>query len=515
VGSDNGYRQQLARVEPADSAERSRMAAIEHEIGSIDWIRQRVYPRLRQELATRDSHVPAPQHLVVAGDRPRLVGYRWIAHVPGDAVAVFGYELPIEHLSGALLAQVLHTVDLGSDLRVSIAEENSPQDGRARNHPGAAIADVELFPGLPHWRVTLADSRGRSLAQLVAYERWTYGALVAGMLVVMALGVVLTLRASARATELARAKADFVSNVSHELKTPLALIRMFGETLESGIVSDPEERQEFYGIIRRESERLTHLIDNVLDASRIDRGTKRYEMREHDLVETAQAALDAYRPLFERAGFTVHTTLPPVPVALAIDREAIIQSLVNLFQNVIKYSRDQRFVSVAIRTRDGTVSISVTDRGIGIPADQIDQIFEPYYRVARSEETAIAGSGLGLAIVKHAVDARRAARRSQGRSEQRDRRLQEHSRAVLRRSRDSRESTTPPRVLLSASRQAGSEGGIRGGDSRPRRPAGARGAGEEPALVACPTDRGTHCVEHRGTPNLDGPRGRCRRQAVG
>jgi signal transduction histidine kinase len=300
---------------------------------------------------------------------------------------------------------VLHTVDLGSDLHVSIIEENSPQDGRARNHLTAVIADVELFPGLPHWRVTLADSRGRSLAQRVAYERWTYGALIAGMLVVMAVGVVLTLRASARATELARAKTDFVSNVSHELKTPLALIRMFGETLGSGIVSDPEKRQEFYGIIRRESERLTHLIDNVLDASRIDRGTKRYDIREHDLVETAHAALDAYRPLFERAGFTVHTALPPMPVALAIDREAIIQSLVNLFQNVIKYSRDQRFVSVAIRTWVGTVSISVTDRGIGIPADQIDRIFEPYYRVARFDEAAIAGSGLGLAIVKHAVEA--------------------------------------------------------------------------------------------------------------
>ena len=402
---DNGYRQHLARVEPANIAERARRAAIENEIESIDWIRQHVHPILRQELASKDSRTAAPQHLVVAGDRPRLVGYRRIASDPSDVAAVFGYEVRTEHLSGALLAHVLHTVDLGNDLHVSIVERDGPEDAQTRRNRSAALASVDLLPGLPYWKVTLADNRDRSLAQLVAYERWTYGALVAGMLGVMAVGVALTLRASARATELARAKTDFVSNVSHELKTPLALIRMFGETLESGIVSDPAKRQEFYGVIRRESERLTHLIDNVLDASRIDRGTKHYEMREHDLVETVLAALDAYRPLFERAGFAVHTALPQVPIAVAIDREAVVQSLVNLFQNVIKYSRDERSVSVAIRTGDGTASISVTDRGIGIPADQIDRVFEPYYRVPRSDGGAVAGSGLGLAIVKHAVDA--------------------------------------------------------------------------------------------------------------
>lgn len=405
---DNGYRQHLARVVerfPSRDAKASvRLAAIQRDIAAIDWIRQHIQPRVRPDVAGGDSSGAEVQHTVVAGARPRLVAWRRLAPGASGAAAVFGYEVRLERLGGTLLSRVLETVDLGGDLHVSIAERARTERETAGRAP-ATLAEADLFPGLPQWKVTLVDNRGRSIEQVVARERWTYGALVAGMLAVMAAGVLLTLRASARAEALARAKDDFVSSVSHELKTPLALIRMYGETLESGIVADDDKRQEFYGIIRRESERLTHLIDNVLDMRRIDRGTKRYEMRGHDLVETVQAALDAYRPLFERAGFTVHTTLPTAPVVLAIDREAVVQSLVNLFQNVIKYSRGDRDVSIAVRGGDGTASISVSDRGVGIPSHQIDRIFEPYYRVPQADSSAIAGSGLGLAIVKHAIEA--------------------------------------------------------------------------------------------------------------
>ena len=298
--------------------------------------------------------------------------------------------------------ELLETVDLGSRLQVSLTTHDGARRGAAAATP---LAEAELLTSIPGWQVALVDQQGRSLPQLVARERWTYGALVAGMLTVMSVGVALTLRVSAHATALARARSDFVSNVSHELKTPLALIRMFGETLESGIVADPEKRQEFYGIIRRESERLTHLIDNVLDLSRIDRGTKRYDIRTGDLVETTRAALDAYRPMFDRMGFVVETAFPDSPVAVCIDRDAVIQSLVNLFQNVIKYSGISRVVAVTVGRGEGGACVSVADRGLGIAGDQIDRIFERYYRVPHTAAAVPAGSGLGLALVKHTIDA--------------------------------------------------------------------------------------------------------------
>jgi len=405
---DNGYRQYLTRAfEPVlgGDAMRAHLAAIEQEIAAIDWVRTRLHADSVRDPAGKEPSTGEVHHVMVPGDPPRLVAYRRTNYGSPDSGVITGYEVRLDRLGRVLLAQVLQRVDLGRDLQVAITEANIPRSDQPARGSTSSLAEVDLFPALPHWKVALSDGRGRSIAQLVARDRWTYGALVAGMLAVMATGVVLTLRASSRATQLARAKTDFVSSVSHELKTPLALIRMFGETLESGIVSDAAKQQEFYGIIRRESERLTHLIDNVLDANRIDHGTKRYEMRAHDLVETVHTALAAYRPLFERAGFTVDTAFSQVPIVVVIDREAIIQSLVNLFQNVIKYSRAERYVSVAIRVGDGTVSVSVTDRGIGIPADQIDRVFDAYYRVPQSDSDAVAGSGLGLAIVKHAIDA--------------------------------------------------------------------------------------------------------------
>ena len=258
---------------------------------------------------------------------------------------------------------------------------------------------------LPGWRVGLFDREGRSGDQLVARERWISGTLIVGMVVVLIVGVTVTMRASTREAELARLKTEFVSNVSHELKTPLALIRMFGETLESGIVSDEAKRQEFYAIIRRESDRLTHLINNVLDVARIDAGTKQYACADTDVVALVGEAVEAYRPLFDRLGFSIDTTLPASPVVVWMDRDAIAQALVNLFQNAIKYSAEGTTVSVSVGVGDGMVRLSVADRGIGIRPDEIDRIFEKHYRIRAENRAGLPGNGLGLAIVKHAVEA--------------------------------------------------------------------------------------------------------------
>jgi signal transduction histidine kinase len=168
-------------------------------------------------------------------------------------------------------------------------------------------------------------------------------------------------------------------------------------------VADDDKRREFYGVIRRESERLTHLINNVLDLGRIEAGNKRYAFVRSDLVETVRQAFDAYRPLFDRLGFTMEMALPDRPIELSLDRDAIMQALVNLFQNVIKYSDGPAYVGVTVRADTTCATVSVADRGIGIPSEEIPRIFEPYYRVA--EGAAASGSGLGLSIVRHAVAA--------------------------------------------------------------------------------------------------------------
>jgi signal transduction histidine kinase len=240
---------------------------------------------------------------------------------------------------------------------------------------------------------------------LGARERWGYGALVTAMMGVLVLGVLFTARAWAREQELARLRTHFVSNVSHELKTPLALIRMFGETLESGLVTDAGKQREFHGIIRRESERLTHLINNVLDTARIEAGARRFELLSTDLVPLARETVDAYAPFFTRLGFDVRIDLPAGPVTIAMDRDAVAQALVNLLQNAIKYSKESRHVSVAVTTTGDQACLAVTDRGIGIPAAEIPRIFDQYYRIPAEGAGDPPGSGLGLAIARHVMAA--------------------------------------------------------------------------------------------------------------
>ena len=204
---------------------------------------------------------------------------------------------------------------------------------------------------------------------------------------------------------LARLKSDFVANVSHELRTPLALIRLYAETLELGRLNAKEKYQEYFRIIREESERLTALINNILDFSRIEAGRKEYEFKETNLPELVRSTLDSYRFQIEQNGFSfeenIARDIPPVNV----DREAIARSLLNLVNNALKYSKDQKYIGVSLYRMDGCVKLEVADHGMGIPPGEQEKIFEKFYRCGDPLVHNIKGSGLGLSLVRHIVRA--------------------------------------------------------------------------------------------------------------
>jgi hypothetical protein len=182
------------------------------------------------------------------------------------------------------------------------------------------------------------------------FLRYNYFVLAA-LSMVMVGGVFLTYRNISREMKLARLKSDFVANVSHELRTPLALIRLYAETLELGRLTAQEKYQEYFRIIREESERLTALINNILDFSRIEAGRKEYEFKETNLAELVRSTLDSYRFQIEQNGFAfeehISGDIPPVNV----DREASARSLLNLVNNALKYSKDQKYIGAACTGR--------------------------------------------------------------------------------------------------------------------------------------------------------------------
>jgi len=260
---------------------------------------------------------------------------------------------------------------------------------------------------------------GWGLQPTAAFVREQHGAVVGQTisyvaLAVLALAALLAamwflIRVVRREIALAQLKANFVADVSHEIKTPLALIRLFSETLQSGRVTSEEKRQEYYSIITRESTRLTNLINNILDFARIEAGRKEFTLQRTEVASVVRQTYDAYRAHLDHNGFEHHLAiaerLPPVDA----DRDAIAQVLLNLMNNAVKYSDEERYLSIEVGrdTRRGGegVLISVHDRGIGIRAEDRAHLFEGFFRADDGRVRQQGGTGLGLALVKHIVDA--------------------------------------------------------------------------------------------------------------
>jgi signal transduction histidine kinase len=279
-------------------------------------------------------------------------------------------------------------------------DESTPWVATANWDGGKPEAEYKfewLFQGL-----TFAIKyQGTTVADMSAkFLRYNYMVLAA-LSILMIGGIWLTYRNVTREMKLARLKSDFVANVSHELRTPLALIRLYAETLELGRLTSKDKFQEYFRIIREESERLTALINNILDFSRIEAGRKEYDFKETDLPELVCSTLDSYRFQIEQHGFTFEENIahdiPPVKV----DREAIARSLLNLVNNALKYSKDDKYIGVRLYRANGSVKLEVRDRGIGISSAEQQKIFEKFYRCGDPLVHNVKGSGLGLSLVRH------------------------------------------------------------------------------------------------------------------
>ena len=258
-----------------------------------------------------------------------------------------------------------------------------------------------VFSGL-----TLAiKMRGTTLAALEQHFVRTSFLILGAISLLLTGGIILTHRNISREMALARLKSDFVSNVSHELRTPLSLIRLYAETLEMGRLNSPEKYQEYYCIIRKESERLTALINNILDFSRIEAGRKEYDFRETDLRELVRNTLESYRYQIEQNGFAFEEKIAEDVPPVKVDRESMARSLLNLVNNALKYSQDRKYIGVNLFRDNGSVKLEVVDHGIGIPQHEQQKIFEKFYRVGDPLVHNTKGSGLGLSLVRHIAQA--------------------------------------------------------------------------------------------------------------
>lgn len=261
----------------------------------------------------------------------------------------------------------------------------------------------ELIDLLPKYEIGISR-KGGTVADAVS-RRKNQNLLALGLLmVVMIIGIGLVFRNIQQEMALAQKKADFVSNVSHEIRTPLALINMFAETLLFDRVKEESKKKEYYEIITKEVARLTNMINRILSFSKIEAEKRTYQKTSVDLNTVVADVYNTYSYHLKNNGFAHELNLSPDRLIINADPEALIEVLVNLIDNGMKYSQDEKQVMIETGIKNQMAFVAIRDKGMGIAKNQLDKLFEKFYRVPTGDVHDTKGSGLGLTIVKHIMD---------------------------------------------------------------------------------------------------------------
>jgi len=251
-------------------------------------------------------------------------------------------------------------------------------------------------------RLTTSDTEVSHTVRRYAIVRIS---MLIGMVGLAGIGLITLWVGISRQMELTRLKSEFIANVSHELKTPLALIRIIGESLRLGRVADEGKRIHYYEVLAKESHRLTTLINNVLDFSRIDQGRKEYQRDLHQPRAIAEPIFDAYTMHLQKSGFITRFEAPDDLPKVLLDPEGYAQVLVNLIDNAEKFSDTVKDITVRLAVQDDIFLTEVADRGIGIPPEEASRIFERFYRARSAVKRQIRGTGIGLNLAQHVAEA--------------------------------------------------------------------------------------------------------------
>lgn len=276
---------------------------------------------------------------------------------------------------------------------VKKGEEEKPALTRALKGLPYTIAVYERYPLL----LEKLEKRKKGLS--------LYIGLIAFSALAILCGAFFTLGALLREWHSTELKSEFVSHLSHDLRRPLTSIRMFSEMLKEDRLPSEDKRKHYYNIITDESERLTHMANNILDFSRIERGRKKYNIKSEDISRVARDAVNHFKthlgPVEQKINLNVEENLP----SMRIDTDAILQALTNLLTNAAKFSPSDTEIDVNLRRHKRELCLEVKDRGIGIPRSEQKKIFSKFYRSSKKEIAETEGAGLGLTLVKYIAEA--------------------------------------------------------------------------------------------------------------
>jgi len=324
----------------------------------------------------------------------------------GSFDAVWGLSFNPDYLKAQLLPEVVQKHISSENIGWVVKDNN---DERLMQSEEAIVGTATIKSGFegsfPPWTLELYQKEPQLLEALFASRRSIYFYIFLLIAGILGFGLALTLRSVNRELELAKLKSDFVSTVSHEFKSPLTAIRQYAEMLQAGRVPSESRRRQYYDVLVEQSERLSILIDNVLDFARMEEGRKMFAFEPMDISGLLREIVARLQHSHE--GFQIHAQIPEPLPAVNVDRLAISQVLTNLLDNAIKYSGDANRIEVRAFAENQHLVIAVQDYGIGIAKKETDKIFERFYRGSDQHTHTVKGTGLGLTLVKQIVEAHR------------------------------------------------------------------------------------------------------------
>ncbi len=410
--SAQGFEQQVRNVEPARQWMAPSPAANQQaEMAQIEDLGYN-YSRLNRAAVTQNDLTEGEDEgavsRIIDGSLHVLLWKRHAA-LPGYT---FWVELNPEEIKAELagLFEVYGKSETNPEISLALLDSNG--DPVTQTVPGfeadwtTPFVAAEVGQILPRWEVAAYIIDPEALDAAARTVLITLSLIIIVLVAAVAVGSLLIMRSVNYEMQIASRKTDFVSNVSHELKTPLTSIRMFSELLENSESFDAEQTRKYSSVISKESARLTRLINRLLDFSRLDRGEMKLNFENVDLGDLVRETVDNYRHQIEAEGLEVEVdVLPDAPVIVDADRDALSQVLLNLLTNAEKYAASGREVNVRLeRPHEGKVALLVKDRGPGISKLHQRRIFEKFYRADESISSGIEGSGIGLALCHQIVE---------------------------------------------------------------------------------------------------------------
>jgi len=370
-------------------------------------LKKECIPELLKRLNQTDLLSLDPYHYSkIVVDKNYLVS---AVMIPGKerrrSLGILGVNINNDYFEREFLNSSIGELQLGENTIITISDI-SGQILYGKKNQSDEFSKVTAFfeENFPPWIIELSYMKAEG-AGIVNIQKSFYFWTILTLILVLVFGVVLVTRTVAHELEILKIKSDFVSSVSHEFKTPLTSIKALTERLLNDKVKNPNKMKQYFSVISQDADRLTRLVQNVLDFSKIEEGKKEYDLSKTNVAEWLNQTIRNFKKESMQRKIKIQTQIPENIPYLKIDKNAMAQAVINLLDNAVKFSPNNSEIEVIVEKQENTLIIKIKDYGMGIPQKELDKIFDKFYQGTNSIRYSVKGTGLGLTLVKHTVEA--------------------------------------------------------------------------------------------------------------